>query len=245
MQGESVWRRSLIGAFVAFAVWEVLKHLLLMDVPMFLQHGVSAIIEVGLALVIVVLAVRALSAQQRELDRMRDMRDKLASALANDLRQPLLAVVEALNELEEAPELPQTTLVIVARAVKSVRPLVGMAVELLRVTPLRDEAREFQLLSMKRCPLDDQPQRPRRQPACQDREVRDSDAGLLSPIPRVEVRRSVIAPVHVDSNPEELAQLRHDPLRSLIPECISAGATRCLAERTSRSAAAIPRFPLR
>ena len=102
MKREHVWRRSLMAAFVAFALWEALKHLLLMEVPMFVQHSVSAIIEVGLALVIVLMAVRALTALQDELDQTRETRDKLASALANDLRQPMLDVVESLDELGQA-----------------------------------------------------------------------------------------------------------------------------------------------
>ncbi len=147
MDAEHVWRRSLVAAFAVFALWEALKHLLLMEVPMFVQHGLSAIIEVGLALLIVVLAVRGLAAQQRELDRAREMRDRLASALANDLRQPMLTVVESLDRLGQAPELPGSTRRVVERALESVHPLVGMAVELLRVAPPQEEGQEMQPLS--------------------------------------------------------------------------------------------------
>ncbi len=75
MKREHVWRRSLVAAFAVFALWEALKHLLLMEVPMFVQHSVSAIIEVGLALVIVLMAMRALTALQVELDHTRETRD--------------------------------------------------------------------------------------------------------------------------------------------------------------------------
>jgi signal transduction histidine kinase len=130
-----VYKRILLAAFVVFAVWEGVKHLTLMAVPMWVQHGASAFIEMGLAVVIVVVALRAMSAHQRELERMRDMRDRLASALANDLRQPLLTVIESLDELQRSPEMPEGTRQAVERAVQRTRPLVGMAVELLRVTP--------------------------------------------------------------------------------------------------------------
>jgi signal transduction histidine kinase len=136
-----------VAAFAAFVLWEALKHLLLMEVPMFVQHGLSALIEVGLALSILVLAVRGLAAQQRELDRTRDMRDRLASALANDLRQPLLTVIESLDELRRSPEIPERTCQMVDRAVQSARPLVGMAIELLRVTPPEEGEKALQPLN--------------------------------------------------------------------------------------------------
>jgi signal transduction histidine kinase len=130
-----LYKKILVAAFLAFAVWEGVKHLTLMAVPMIVQHGLSAIIEVGLALVILVLAVRGLAAQQRELDRTREVRDSLASALANDLRQPLLRVIESLEELQRAPETTDGTRQLVEHAMQGARPLVGMAIELLRVTP--------------------------------------------------------------------------------------------------------------
>ncbi|NIQ99669.1 MAG: hypothetical protein GTN78_05635, partial [Gemmatimonadales bacterium] len=139
-------KRSILAAFIVFAVWEGIKHLVLMDVPMWLQHGASAFIEMGLAVAIVVAALRGLAAHQRELDRVRDMRDRLASALANDLRQPLLAVIASLGELEGSPEMPAGTRQVVRRAVESARPIVGMAVELLRVTPPEEKGRALERL---------------------------------------------------------------------------------------------------
>jgi signal transduction histidine kinase len=134
-----VYRQSLIAAFVAFTCWEGLKHLLLMHAAMWAQHGISALVEVGLALVILVLALRLLAAQQRELAAARDTRDRLASALANDLRQPLVAAVGALSRLDASTEIPLETRRTIARATQSIRSLVGMAVELLRTTPPRAE----------------------------------------------------------------------------------------------------------
>lgn len=135
-----VYRQSLIAAFVAFAFWEGLKHLLLMHVAMWVQHGISAMIEVGLALLILALALRLLAAQQRELAALRDTRDRLASALANDLRQPLVAAVGALSRLDASTEIPLEAKRTIARATQSIRSLVGMAVELLRTTPPRAES---------------------------------------------------------------------------------------------------------
>ena len=133
-----LYKGILVAAFVVFAMWEGITHLALMSVPMWVQHGAAVFVEMGLALVIVVVALRALSAHQQELERMRDMRDRLASALANDLRQPLLTVIQSLDELRRSPEIPERTRQVVERAVQSTRPLVGMAIELLRVTPPED-----------------------------------------------------------------------------------------------------------
>jgi signal transduction histidine kinase len=146
MEQMRLYKRSLLAAFVLFAVWEGIKHLVLMEVPMWVQHSAPAFIEMGLALAIVVAALRALGAHQRELDRVRGMRDRLASALANDLRQPLLEVVESLGELGGSPEIPAGTQRVVRRAVESTRPLVGMAVELLRVTPPQETSRALEPL---------------------------------------------------------------------------------------------------
>ncbi len=142
-----VYRRGLLAAFVLFAAWEGLKHLTLMSVPMWVQHGASAFIEMGLALVIVIVALRALGEHQRELGRMRDMRDRLASALANDLRQPLLTVIHSLDELQRSPDIPEGTRRVVERAMESTQPLVGMAIELLRVTPPEEREKALQLLN--------------------------------------------------------------------------------------------------
>ena len=70
MRSPPVYRWSLIAAFAIFAAWEGLKHLLLMDVPMWVQHSLSAVIEIGLALVIVAVALHALAAHQRELSQI-------------------------------------------------------------------------------------------------------------------------------------------------------------------------------
>jgi signal transduction histidine kinase len=138
------YKRLLAAAFVGFAVWEGIKHLTLMAAPMWVQHGASAFIETGLALVIVIIAFRALSAHHRELERMRGMRDRLAYALANDLRQPLLTVIESLDELQRAPETTEGTRQRVEHAMQGARPLVGMAIELLRVTPPEEGEKALQ-----------------------------------------------------------------------------------------------------
>lgn len=142
-----IYQRSLIGALVLFALWEIAKHVLLMGLPMWLQHAFSTVLEIGLALVIVGVALRALAAQQRELDQTREARDRLTSALANDLREPLVAVVESLRELDGVTKLPSRTERAIKRATESVRPLVGMAVELLGVTSTEEAEEQFQVLS--------------------------------------------------------------------------------------------------
>lgn len=147
MSSPPVYRWSLIAAFAVFAAWEGLKHLLLMDVSMWVQHSLSAVIEIGLALVIVAVALHALAAHQRELSQMREMRDRLASALANDLRQPLLSVVESLDEMGKLPDLDPRKRRAVDEALRSVRLLVGMTIELLRVTPSREAGQEVQQMS--------------------------------------------------------------------------------------------------
>ncbi|NIM06075.1 MAG: hypothetical protein GTO55_07225 [Armatimonadetes bacterium] len=147
MDKVPIYRRSLLAAFAIFAMWEAANHLLLMSTPMWVQHTSAAIIEVGLALVILTVALRSLAAQQRELDRTREARDRLASALANDLRQPLVEVVESLRELDERGALSSRTRKVIERATESVRPLVGMAAELLGVISAEDENREFQSLN--------------------------------------------------------------------------------------------------
>jgi signal transduction histidine kinase len=145
------YRRVIIATFVFFTLIQVSVDHLLHKVPLIYTFTLSALVESSLALVIVLLALQLAGKQQRELSQTRAVRDELASALANDLRQPLVTVVAALRELENAPELPPTTERHIEQALASAQPLIGMTVELLGLTAPQEETaqakQQFQQLN--------------------------------------------------------------------------------------------------
>jgi hypothetical protein len=60
---------------------------------------------------------------------------------------------------------------------------------------------------MERGPFHHETQRPQRELARKDREVVNTDTGLFATVPSVGMRRSMICPVRIDGNPEELTEL--------------------------------------
>jgi K+-sensing histidine kinase KdpD len=140
VESTRFYRPLIILTFIVFALWQLVEERLLHHEPIFYSLTYSAMIEAALALIIVLSALRLAARQQQALDQARKVRDEMAAALANDLRQPLVTVVSALRSLGDISELPFETQKTVKQAMRSIRPVVGMAVELLSVTdPLAED----------------------------------------------------------------------------------------------------------
>jgi signal transduction histidine kinase len=93
----------LAGAFAAFAIWEAVQHLWLMDLPMATYHLVALTAEFGLVVVIALVAMGLVRRQTREDLRQHALRDAVVTTLGRDLRPPLVSLLAELRLLERTP----------------------------------------------------------------------------------------------------------------------------------------------
>jgi signal transduction histidine kinase len=93
----------LVAAFVAFAAWEAIQHVFLMELPMAVYHMVSLTIEFGLVLGIAVVAMGLVRRQAWLQAREHALQDTVVTALAQDLRPPLVRVLTDLHVLDRDP----------------------------------------------------------------------------------------------------------------------------------------------
>lgn len=127
----------ILITIVAYVLWEIIAHTWLMVLPMPLWHLVSGSVGMMLALLITLIAVRTIFAQERQLEAVLLLKDNLTQLLIHDLRAPLMASQSALEMVgcslgtKAPPELRET----VVLAQDSNRDLVYM------VDDLRDIAR--------------------------------------------------------------------------------------------------------
>lgn len=69
----------VLATLATFAVWELSRHLLLMQLSMASQHLVSAVVEIGLALVVAAIAVHAI----HDLAAIQERASHLATVIAH------------------------------------------------------------------------------------------------------------------------------------------------------------------
>jgi signal transduction histidine kinase len=126
-------------AFVVFAVWQALNHLLFMEalrLPMLTYHLVSLATETVAVALIAVVVLRAVLRKNRELAELNRLKDLLTNSLVHDLRQPLTAVLTGLLTAEQDPELPAETKEMIAISREGGDKLLGMVNDLLDVSRL-------------------------------------------------------------------------------------------------------------
>ena len=76
----------IIGAALAFTVYELIGHWFLMAVPMGVRHGVSILVGTALALLVASVSIQAIWRQQGELRELAHLRDYLMMMQAHYLR---------------------------------------------------------------------------------------------------------------------------------------------------------------
>ncbi len=126
-------------AFLVFAVWQALNHLLFMEalrLPMLTYHLVSLATETVAAALIAIVVLRAVLRKNRELAELNRLRDLLTNSLVHDLRQPLTALLTGLFTVEQDPSLSEETKEMIAISREGGDKLLGMVSDLLDVSRL-------------------------------------------------------------------------------------------------------------
>ena len=90
------------GSFLAFAAWEAIQHVWLMDLPMAAYHTMSLIVDLVLVLIITLAALATVRHQAHHEARQHAVQDAVTVALAEDLRPPLLSLMAQLQALQSA-----------------------------------------------------------------------------------------------------------------------------------------------
>lgn len=99
--GEAQWTITLIVTTTCiYALWEVVAHHFLMDLPMVVWHWVSAGVGTLVAVAITVTATRTILRQQREMEALARLKDDLTHMVVHDMRSPLTGIVGSLSLLE-------------------------------------------------------------------------------------------------------------------------------------------------
>ncbi len=91
------------GSFLAFAAWEAVQHVWLMDLPMAAYHTMSLIVDLVLVLIIALAALATVRHQAHHEARQHAVQDAVTVALSEDLRPPLLSLMAQLQALRSAP----------------------------------------------------------------------------------------------------------------------------------------------
>lgn len=126
-------------AFVVFAVWQSLNHLLFMEalrLPMLTYHLLSLATETVAAALVAIVVLRAVLRQNKELAELNRLKDLLTSSLVHDLRQPLTALLTSLFTVEQDPGLPEKTKEMVAISREGGDKLLHMVNDLLDISRL-------------------------------------------------------------------------------------------------------------
>ena len=81
----------LAAAFIAFAIWELIQHVFLMDLPMPAYHLISLTIEFGIVFVIALVAMRLVVRRADTEARQHALHHTVVASLAQDVRPPLVS----------------------------------------------------------------------------------------------------------------------------------------------------------
>ena len=126
----------LAAAFIAFAVWELIQHVFLMDLPMAAYHLVSLTIEFGIVFVIALVAMRLVARRADTEARQHALHHTVVASLAQDVRPPLVSLLAELRLLERAPPkgMSQGTRDLLRQSSSRAGVLVGMIEDLVAMT---------------------------------------------------------------------------------------------------------------
>ncbi|HUU54779.1 MAG TPA: HAMP domain-containing sensor histidine kinase [Armatimonadota bacterium] len=126
----------LAAVFIAFAIWELIEHVLLMDLPMAAYHIISLTIEFGIVLGLALVAMRILRQRSQSAARQHALHDTVVAALAQDVRPPLVSLLTELRLMERAPPegMSEQTRELLRQASARAGVLVGMIEDLVAMT---------------------------------------------------------------------------------------------------------------
>jgi len=126
----------LAAAFIAFAIWELIQHVFLMDLPMAAYHLISLTIEFGIVFVIALVAMRLVVRRADTEARQHALHHTVVASLAQDVRPPLVSLLAELRLLERAPPegMGQGTRELLRQASSRAGVLVGMIEDLVAMT---------------------------------------------------------------------------------------------------------------
>ncbi|HUU55065.1 MAG TPA: ATP-binding protein [Armatimonadota bacterium] len=126
----------LATAFIAFAIWELIQHVFLMDLPMPAYHLISLTIEFGIVFVIALVALRLVARGADTEARQHALHHTVVASLAQDVRPPLVSLLAELRLLERAPPegMGQGTRELLRQASSRAGVLVGMIEDLVAMT---------------------------------------------------------------------------------------------------------------
>jgi signal transduction histidine kinase len=99
LAAEPIVRVGVV-ALLVFALWEVVNHVLLMEIlrlPMVTYHLVSVVVEAAGAGAVAFLVIRVLVRKNRQLVELDRQKALLADSVVHDLRQPLTALLGGLQ----------------------------------------------------------------------------------------------------------------------------------------------------
>lgn len=132
---SAIYLATLLTVFVA---WEFLSHLLMHRMEMTTYHVLSALVETGLAFLMVAVAVRILNRQNRELERQIVLRETMTQMLVHDLRNPLTGLLFALRTLQRKPppQVVEETLDISLDSASRLRDLIDDILDIARLEEL-------------------------------------------------------------------------------------------------------------
>jgi len=126
----------LVAAFTAFAMWELVQHVFLMDLPKAAYHLISLTIEFGLVLVIALAAMRLVVREADAEAQQHALHNTVVASLAQDVRPPLVSLLAELRMMERAPPegMGEGTRELLHQATARASVLVGMIEDLVAMT---------------------------------------------------------------------------------------------------------------
>ena len=126
----------LATAFIAFAIWELIQHVFLMDLPMAAYHLISLTIEFGIVFVMALVAMRLVVRRADAEARQHALHHTVVASLAQDVRPPLVSLLARLRLLERAPPegMGQGTRDLLRQTSSRAGVLVGMIEDLVAMT---------------------------------------------------------------------------------------------------------------
>lgn len=92
----------VIAGFVLFSVWEGIKHIWLTGLTAAEHHMMSISMELGLALLITVAALRVADQQRRRRAQEQTSQETVVTLLEEDLRPSLRSLLQELREIEKS-----------------------------------------------------------------------------------------------------------------------------------------------
>ena len=93
----------VVGGFLAFAAWEAIQHVLFMDLPMAAYHLLSLAGDLIIVLLITLAALAVIRRHAHPEARQQAAQQAITTALAEDLRPHLLALLTRLRALHISP----------------------------------------------------------------------------------------------------------------------------------------------